>query len=518
MLSITTAPTTTVAMVENVQPDSTTHIAKSAQAHWKGVQMDDNTSRKKSPWANPDLIANRSQKPSRRNDPFGPLEILWIETDKIEDAPRRIRKALAAQVEAVKRSMERFGNRIPILVGGVNADGKHRVIDGHSRLAAARLLGAVSIPCIVVNDLPEVELRRLALSLNKLQETGIWDEEVLSLEITEIIEIDGDLEFPGFELPEIEAIRFRDTGGDDLDPADDLSGLRHSDATPVTRFGDLWLLGDHQLLCGSARDGTGLANILLDQPVDAVFTDPPYNLKINGHVRDASGGFAEFAEASGEMSRKEFVAFLIETLDSASCRVKPGGVLFACMDWRHVGEMAEALEALGLGLLNICVWVKTNPGMGSLYRSQHEFVFAAKKPGAGHRNNIQLGQYGRNRSNVWHYAGATGGRADSDDDFDSHPTVKPIRLVMDALLDVTAPGELVVDPFLGSGSTLLAAERTRRRCVGVEVEPAYVDLTIRRWQEMTRGNAVHAATGETFEEVRRHRTVKLLPPPSGGAL
>lgn len=200
------------------------------------------------------------------------------------------------------------------------------------------------------------------------------------------------------------------------------------------------------------------------------------------------------------MSSPEFVAFLIETLRPVLEVLRGGGVIFACIDWRHTKEMNEALETLGIELLNLCVWVKTNPGMGSLYRSQHELVFVGRTPGGSHQNNVQLGNTGRNRSNVWSYAGATGGRHDSDDDFGAHPTVKPIRMVMDALLDVTSPGDLFLDPFLGSGTTLLAAERTRRRCVGVEIEPRYVDLAIRRWQEMTGGQAIHAETGERFDD------------------
>jgi DNA modification methylase len=363
-----------------------------------------------------------------------------------------------------------------------------------------------------------MELRRLALSLNKLQETGGWDLEALHLEINEIIEIDGDYEIPGFSLPEIEAIRFGNTKAGEVDTADDLSGLGHQDALPVSKPGDLWVLGDHRLLCGSARDAIGLAAVLDGQVADAVFTDQPYNLKINGHVRDASGGFAEFAEASGEMSRDTFIAFLSETLGNVAVLVKPGGILFACMDWRHVDQMTEALTALKLELLNICVWVKSYPGMGSLYRSQHEFVFVARKQGASHLNNIQLGKYGRNRSNVWHYPGATGGSVDSDDNFAVHPTVKPIRMVMDAILDVTAPNDLVIDPFLGSGTTMLAAERTRRRCIGVEIEPAYVDLAIRRWQAMTGGQAVHTETDFTFDELEQGQVdgSSLVPIPDMG--
>ena len=271
----------------------------------------------------------------------------------------------------------------------------------------------------------------------------------------------------------------------------------------MSRAGDTFILGDHVIHCGSARDGDALATLVENGPVSVVLSDHPFNVPINGHVRNPSGGFAEFAEASGEMTRSEFVDFLTETTGHAADVLKPGGILFLCMDWRHVGEMTETLEALGLPLLNICVWVKSNPGMGSLYRSQHELVFVAKKPGGPHCNNVELGRHGRNRSNVWHYAGKTGGPRDADDDFDAHPTVKPIRLVMDALLDVSAPGDVVLDPFLGSGTTLLAAERTRRRCIGVEIEPRYVDVAIRRWQAMTGRTAWHATSGTSFNDLAR---------------
>ena len=437
---------------------------------------------------------------SQRNDLFPEFLLLGLSVNLIDQAPRRVRRAMESQTVAVMRSIERFGFRIPVLVRSRPGGDRYEVIDGHTRLTAARRLGAEQVPCILVDDLPEIETRRLALSLNKLQEGGDWDKEALRLEIGEIFEITGDLEIPGFVIPELEALRFGADAGDVEDPADDLSELAMP-VLAVSRPGDVWLLGDHVIHCGTARDATALAALLDGQVADAVFTDPPYNVKINGNVRSAEAGFAEFAEASGEKSRAEFTVFLTETLGNAAAVVRPGGVLFACMDWRHVGEMTEALERLGLELLNMCVWVKTNPGMGSLYRSQHELVFVSRRPGAGHQNNVQLGSYGRNRSNVWTYAGATGGRKDPDDDFTSHPTVKPIRLVMDALLDVTAPGDLVVDPFLGSGTTLLASERTRRRCIGVEIEPRYVDLAIRRWQEMTGGQAVHAETGERFEDL-----------------
>lgn len=445
--------------------------------------------------------ANVTDSPAHgQNDPFRTVALVRLALQLIDQPPRRVRRALKSPTEAVMRSIERFGFRIPILVRSKPGGERYEVIDGHIRLAAALRLGADSLPCILVDDLPEIEIRRLRLSLNKLQEAGDWDRDALRVEIGEILEIGGDFQIPGFELAELEALCAEPADGGQADPDDDLAPLLERTGPVVTQPGDLWVLGDHKLFCGSARDDASLADLLGARAATAVFTDPPYNVKINGNVRGKDQGFEEFAEASGEMSDVAFTAFLLETLGNMSAVLKPGGVIFACIDWRHVGAMTGVLETLGHELLKICVWVKTNPGMGSLYRSQHEFVTVARKPGASHTNNVQLGKFGRTRSNVWHYAGATGGRADSDDVFDAHPTVKPIRLVMDALLDVTEPGDLVVDLFLGSGTTLLAAERTRRRCVGVEIEPRYVDLSIRRWQEMTGGRAILAVNGETFDE------------------
>ena len=223
-------------------------------------------------------------------------------------------------------------------------------------------------------------------------------------------------------------------------------------------------------------------------------------------MRVAKGKIPEFAEASGEMSEAEFKNFLLQTLGNAAAAVKAGGVLFTCMDWRHADVLMAVLSELGLGLLNICVWAKPNGGMGSLYRSRHEFVFVAKRSGAPHTNNIELGKHGRYRTNVWEYAGATGGRKSAEDDFSLHPTVKPVRLVRDAILDVTAIGEVVLDPFLGSVTTVLAAELARRICCGVEISPAYVDVAIQRWEKMTERQAVHADTGLTFAQMRAERT------------
>jgi DNA modification methylase len=239
---------------------------------------------------------------------------------------------------------------------------------------------------------------------------------------------------------------------------------------------------------------------------DAVFVDPPYNVAIDGHVSgNGSIHHREFEMASGEMTEKEFVEFLSASFGLLVRHSKPGSVHFACMDWRHAGEILAAGNQAYDALLNLCVWAKDKGGMGSFYRSQHEFIFVFRNGKASHRNNVQLGKFGRNRTNVWQYPGVNtlSRQGEEGNLLALHPTVKPVSMVADALLDCTRPGGLVMDSFLGSGSTLIAAERTGRICCGIELDPIYVDTAIQRWQRYTGGTAVHAESGMQFGEVTR---------------
>jgi DNA modification methylase len=204
--------------------------------------------------------------------------------------------------------------------------------------------------------------------------------------------------------------------------------------------------------------------------------------------------------ASGEMTDGEFRAFLKAFIAHAMTTLHDGGIAMVCMDWRHVEDLIGAGKGCGLELINLCVWNKTNGGMGSLYRSKHELVCVFRKPGAPHINNVELGRHGRNRTNVWDYAGVNSFGKGRAADLVDHPTVKPTALVADAIMDVTHRGDVVLDSFGGSGSTLLAAEKTGRKARLIELDPAYVDVAIRRWQEMTGKAAIHAASGEAFEE------------------
>ncbi len=451
------------------------------------------------------------------NDLFREIAIIWVTLDLIDAAPRRVRRGLEKQIEAVMEAVKVFCFRVPILVRHKPDGEKYEVVDGHVRLEAARRLGAKQLPCIIVDDLSDVDVRRLVLSMNRLQETGEWDNEVLRIEFTELLEIGVDLQVTGFEVPEIDLV-LQDHSSDmsNRDPLDDLDDLMSSQSDPVTRPGDIWIVRNHRILCGRAQDMAGFAASAFPGNAAMVIQDPPFNLKISGHVSTVKGRHAEFAEASGEMLPAEFVRFLIETLEPALSRLCSGGLAYVFMDWRHMHELQTAFRTLGVELINVAVWVKHAPGMGTLYRSQHEFVFVVRKPGAQHRNNVQLGRFGRNRSNVWTYAGATSGNSE-EDDFRVHPTVKPVAMIRDAILDITAPGEIVIDCFLGSGSTLIAAETAHRRCIGVEIDPGYVDVALRRWMALTGEEAVLAATGEPFMEVAKRRATKLLPPPAKGS-
>jgi DNA modification methylase len=293
------------------------------------------------------------------------------------------------------------------------------------------------------------------------------------------------------------------------DPADTVPPIISGSA--LSQPGDLWQLGRHRICCGSALDPRAFAMLMDSERAGIVFSDPPYNVRIDGH---ASGLGAvrhrDFAMASGEMDRAEFTYFLTRALQLHARHSVDASVHYICMDWRHISELMTAGEEVYSELKNVCVWVKHNAGMGSFYRSQHEFIFVFKHGRASHRNNFQLGQYGRHRSNVWTHRGANSfGRGTEEGNLlDIHPTVKPVVLVADAILDCSARGDVVLDGFLGSGTTVIAAERTGRRCFGIEIDPTYVDAIIRRWQAFTGDTARHAATGCTFNELEADREAR----------
>lgn len=410
---------------------------------------------------------------------------------------RNARTHSRRQVRQIADSITRFGFTNPVLT-----DDAGGIIAGHGRVAAAQLLGITEVPTIALSHLSPEERRAYVLADNKLAENAGWDRETLAIELQGLIDIGFDLELTGFSLAEIDftldAARERSSDGagrEDRLPAE-VTG------PAVTRPGDLWNLGGHRLVCGDARDAEAVDRVMAGEPADVIFADPPYNVPIDGHVSGLGRiRHREFAFASGEMSAAAFIAFLEASLGQAARVAKDGAIAFVCMDWRHMGELLAAGKKVFSALKNLCVWNKTNGGMGSFYRSKHELVFVFKVGTAAHTNSFGLGETGRYRTNVWDYAGVNvPGRA-AEEALAMHPTVKPVALIADALRDCSRRGETVLDPFAGSGSTLIAAESCGRRARLVEYDPLYCDVILRRWQDWSGRPALRMADGARFDVI-----------------
>lgn len=390
------------------------------------------------------------------------------------------------QIDQIKASISEFGFGNPILV---DKDGV--IIAGHGRMLAARELGLETVPVIVLGSLTPAQVRALRLADNKIALNSGWNTDLLRIELGELKggEIEIDLGLTGFSAGEIDIILTPKA-----DPDDEV--IPAVKAEPLTKLGDIWELGDHRIGCGDGRDPDFLRKVIgSDDQVDCAFLDPPYNVRIRGHA-NVKSEHREFAMASGELSDPEFRTFLTDTLGACVAISRNGAVHFICMDWRHLEDLrAVGQEAYGL-LLNLCVWNKSNAGMGSLYRSKHELISVYRVGEAPHLNTVELGRHGRNRTNVWDYPSVNTFQGNKRGDLKLHPTVKPTAMVADAIQDVTKRGDTVLDIFLGSGTSLIACERTGRRFRGVDIDPAYVDVAVDRWVAMT-GKEPQLAKAET---------------------
>ncbi len=423
------------------------------------------------PYCSP-MDMNSTPAPGRADRP---LQVVYRPPASLTPDPRNARTHSKRQVAQIVASIRAFGFANPIL-----ADEQGMVIAGHGRLRAAREMGLVEVPVIELAGLTEAQKKALRLADNKIALNAGWDLEILKLELSELSlpEIDIDLSLTGFSPGEIDVVL-----ADTPDPADEV--IPAVPFAPRVRPGDIWQLGEHRIGCGDGRDGAFLARLVGEgERIDCAFLDPPYNVKINGHA-NAKGRHREFAMASGEMDTDAFRSFLADTLGACVAVSREGAVHFVCMDWRHMDDVSATGSTLYGSLLNICVWNKSNAGMGSLYRSKHEMVFVYRVGDAPHTNTVELGKHGRNRTNVWDYASVNSMRGSRREDLALHPTVKPVAMVADAICDVTCQGELVLDIFLGSGTSLMAAERVHRRFRGLDIDPAYVDLAMTRWSDLT---------------------------------
>jgi DNA modification methylase len=436
-----------------------------------------------------------------------------ISVRSLRPYPRNARRHNKGQIKQIAASITRFGFNNPILIAD---DGE--IVAGHGRLAAAKLLGLESVPTLRLSHLTEAERRAYVIADNKLALNAGWDREILAIELQGLIDLDFEIELTGFSLAEVDIVldEARESAADGADAAveDTIPAYRH-DVRAASSMGDFWKLGRHRLICGDARDKDAYNILMGHDTADLICTDPPYNVPIDGHVC-GSGRIRhrDFAMGVGEMDEDQFTRFLVETLGSAAACCRDGTIAFVFMDWRHIGNVLTAGEQVFSELKNLCVWNKTNGGMGTFYRSKHELVFVYKIGTAPHVNTFGLGDTGRYRTNVWDYAGVNTFRSGRLEELELHPTVKPVDLVSDAIKDCSRRNGIVLDPFGGSGTTLIAAQKSGRCARLIEYDPLYCDVIIRRFEAVTGTPAILAWTGQTFEERAAERALpETLPQP-----
>ena len=411
-------------------------------------------------------------------------EYFFVKTVKIAELKpysKNARTHSPKQIRQIAKSIKSFGFTNPVLVDKDNC-----ILAGHGRVEAAKLAGLTEVPAVVISHLTPAQKKAYILADNRLAELSGWDKDLLKIEIEEINQLDCnfDLTLTGFEAPEIDVLL------SPITPATEENADFLEKSIPSrVKSGDLWQLGQHKLLCADSTQKAAFNKLLMAKKADIIVTDPPYNVKISGHVRSGEK-YREFAMASGEMSQNEFSQFLRSIFCLLAEHSRAGSLHYAFMDWRHIGEILSAGMSVYTTLKNVCVWNKLSGGMGSLYRSQHELVFVFKNGDAPHTNNIELGVHGRYRTNVWDYPGIFIKNKVNKANINLHPTVKPVGLLADILLDASPRKGLVLDPFGGSGSTLLAAERTGRQARIIEIDPHYCDVIIYRWEQQTSKKAV----------------------------
>lgn len=409
-----------------------------------------------------------------------PAELPWmvemVSPSSLKPAKRNARTHNERQIELIATSILHFGVIKPVV-----ADDRQQLVAGHGVWLAAKKLGLKLIPVIRVSHLSETQLRAYALADNQLATKSGWDLELLSLEFGDLQialpEIGLDLTLLGFDPGEIDSV-LEDFGEGAANPADEIPELE--DGPAVSQPGDAFVMGRHRLLVGDARDPDAYEQLMQGEVAEMGTHDPPYNVRIQGNV----GGRGrikrrEFACASGEMDSPQFIAFLKDTLGPCARHSVDGAIHYVFIDWRHVGELLAAGCEVFDDLKNMCVWVKSNAGQGSFYRSQHELVLVFKHGQAPHLNTFGLGAGGRTRSNVWRYAGVNSFRAGRMDELKMHPTVKPVAMIADAMRDCSRRGSIVLDAFAGSGTTIMAAEQIGRRAFCLEIDPHYADVAIR---------------------------------------
>ena len=428
--------------------------------------------------------------------------IEYLAASQLSPYPRNSRTHSKKQIRQIADSIRQFGFTNPLLI-----DSQNVILAGHGRLAAAKTLGIEQVPCVRLEGMTADQKRAYVLADNKLALNAGWDEDLLALELQGLMEIDldFDLGITGFSIAEIDGLIEGLSSEEVGNPEDDRMPA-FNEGLPVTRLGDIWELGPHRLICGNSLMASTCEALMQGEKAEMVFTDPPYNVPIDGHV----GGLGktthrEFAMASGEMTSDEFTQFLAEAFNNLVSNSIDGSIHFVCMDWRHMKEVLKASDPIYSELKNLIVWAKDNGGMGTFYRSRHELVFSFKNGVAPHINTFELGQHGRYRTNVWQYRGVNTLKAGRMDELALHPTVKPVAMIADAIKDVSSRKGIVLDLFGGSGSTLIAAHKTGRRAYICELDPVYCDRIVQRWQVYAKDDAVLDGIDRSFTQVMQER-------------
>lgn len=430
-----------------------------------------------------------------RNHPH----VEMVPRSSLRPNPANPRRHSEKQIEQLARLIERYGFVVPII-----RDDDGLIVAGHGRWRASGRLRLDDVPTIRVRFMSEADRRAFALADNRIAELSDWDEDLLKAELEYLFEEEYDLDLIGFDLGDLD-LGIPPVADGQEDPVE----LPDAGAVAISRPGDLWLVGPHRLYCGDSRRAESYEAVLGDTRAAVVFSDPPYGVKVASISGMGRTKHREFAMMSGEQTSAELTAFLRTVFRNCVRFSADGSIHFHCMDWRHLPQILDAGDGVYSELKQLAVWVKTNAGMGSFYRSAHELVLIYKSGNGSHINNFGLGEKGRYRTNVWTYPGANTFRKGRDEDLQAHPTVKPLAMVIDILRDCSRRGDVALDPFSGSGTTLVAAHRTGRRGAAIEIDPLFVDTGLRRLTAVS-GLTPVLADGRSFDEVAAERRTETV--------
>jgi DNA modification methylase len=438
-------------------------------------------------------------KPSNSQTKPSPTpRVEWAPVETLRPNPKNARTHSKKQIRQIAWSIRQFGFLNPAIV-----DDENMILAGHGRFEAARLEGLTDVPVLRFNHLTEAEKRAYAIADNRITERAGWDRQLLSVELGELVDllpIEGlEISLTGFEIPEIELLvasraKPRSTP-EDVVPQPPLHA--------VTRPGDLWLLGDQRLLCGDARSAVDFGRLMEGTFAAAVFCTPP-SMLVGSAIRRGGPEPPGSGLESAEMSSEQYREFLLQTLGNAAGVSSEGAIHFVCTDWRRINDLIEAGRTLYGEMLSLVVWDKSSVGPGWPYRSQHEPIGVFQVGRQLHQNNTESRRFGRNRSDVWTYPVPRAAAKNRVAARAADPS-KPLALVADALLDCTAKGEIVLDPFAGSGATILASEKIARAAYALEREARFVDVAIQRWRGMTKREPILAGDGRGFAAVAEAR-------------